>query len=215
MPTQISCNLVIPRGIFGIPPPNHTLNPETRPDFAFKSRIPSFKWGKSRIPRNLLGTLPSDLNHGPYKQSSNLVPRILSYPSLRSKRTWERGWQSPTLDFFLFFNLFQLSTQVSSISQLPEWSCFLFCAIRLLLCVCFLTCLCRLIRKCDMTLKWTLIALKTVNQHNIKMIQQALNKMNVFANFRFWLLALRRPLFLKTECFQKPSFVQTSLFDKC
>ena len=112
-------------------------------------------------------------------------------------------------NFFPFFNLFQLSTLVSSISQLPEWSCFLFCAIRLLLCVCFLTCLCRLIRKCDMTLKWTLIALKTVNHHNIKMIQQALNKMSVFENFRFWLLTLRRPLFLKTECFQK-TFVCTN-----
>ena len=29
------------------------------PDFALKSRIPSFKWGKSRIPKNLLGTLNS------------------------------------------------------------------------------------------------------------------------------------------------------------
>ena len=35
----------------------HTFNPESLPDFAVKSRIPSFKLGKSRIPENLLGTL--------------------------------------------------------------------------------------------------------------------------------------------------------------
>ena len=29
------------------------------PDFALKSRIPSFKWGKSRIPKNILGTINS------------------------------------------------------------------------------------------------------------------------------------------------------------
>ena len=48
---------VIPRVIFGIPPPAHTFNPKSRSDFALKSRIPSFKWGKSRIPKNLLRTL--------------------------------------------------------------------------------------------------------------------------------------------------------------
>ena len=46
---------MIPRVIFGIPLPAHTFNPETRPDFPFKSRIPSFKYGKSRTPKNLLG----------------------------------------------------------------------------------------------------------------------------------------------------------------
>ena len=46
---------MIPRVIFRIPLPAHTFNPETRPDFPFKSRIPSFKYGKSRIPKNLLG----------------------------------------------------------------------------------------------------------------------------------------------------------------
>ena len=46
---------MIPRVIFGIPLPAHTFNPETRPDFPFKSRIPSFKYGKPRIPKNLLG----------------------------------------------------------------------------------------------------------------------------------------------------------------
>ena len=30
-------------------------------------------------------------------------PGVLSYPSLGSERTWERGWQSPKLDFFLIF----------------------------------------------------------------------------------------------------------------
>ena len=46
---------MISRVIFGIPLSAHTLNPETRPDFAFKSRIPSFKYGKPSIPKNLLG----------------------------------------------------------------------------------------------------------------------------------------------------------------
>ena len=41
------------------------------------------------------------------------------------------------------------------------------------------------------------------------MIKQALNKMSVFENFPFWLLTLGRPLFLKTECFQK-TFVCTN-----
>ena len=49
-------NPVIPRVIFGIPLPC-TFNPKSRPAFALKSRIPSFKQGKSRIPRNFLGTL--------------------------------------------------------------------------------------------------------------------------------------------------------------
>ena len=46
---------MISRVIFGIPLSAHTFNPETRPDFPFKSRIPSFKYGKPRIPKNLLG----------------------------------------------------------------------------------------------------------------------------------------------------------------
>jgi len=49
----------IPRVIFGIPPPKHTLNPESCFDFAFKSRIPSFKSVKEILvtEKNLLGTL--------------------------------------------------------------------------------------------------------------------------------------------------------------
>ena len=47
----------MPRAIFGIPPPAHTFNPESLPDFALKSRIPSFRLGKSRTPENLMGTL--------------------------------------------------------------------------------------------------------------------------------------------------------------
>ena len=39
---------VIPRVIFGIPSPAHTFNPESRPNFALKSRVPSFKERKSR-----------------------------------------------------------------------------------------------------------------------------------------------------------------------
>ena len=49
-------NPVIPRVIFGIQLLS-TFNPESRPDFALKSRIPSFKQGKSRILRNLMWTL--------------------------------------------------------------------------------------------------------------------------------------------------------------
>ena len=51
-------NPVIPRVIFGIPLPC-TFNPECRPAFALKSRIPSFKQGKSRLPRNLKTWGPS------------------------------------------------------------------------------------------------------------------------------------------------------------
>ena len=41
---QISCDNVIQMVIFGIPPQGHTFNPENRPNFALKSRIPaSFK----------------------------------------------------------------------------------------------------------------------------------------------------------------------------
>ena len=43
IPTQNLCSPVIPRVIFGTPPPALTFNPESRPDLAFKSRIPSFK----------------------------------------------------------------------------------------------------------------------------------------------------------------------------
>ena len=43
IPTTISSNPVIPRVIFDIPPLAHTFNPESLPDFAVKSRIPSFK----------------------------------------------------------------------------------------------------------------------------------------------------------------------------
>ena len=57
IPTQISCNPVIPGVIFGIPLPVHTFNPDSGPDFSLKSRIPSFKQGKSRILKNLLRTL--------------------------------------------------------------------------------------------------------------------------------------------------------------
>ena len=49
-------NPVIPRVIFGIQLLS-TFNPESRPDFALKSRIPRFKQGKSRILRNLMWTL--------------------------------------------------------------------------------------------------------------------------------------------------------------
>ena len=45
-----------PEGYFGIPPPAHIFNPESRPNFALKSRIPSFKQGKFRIPKNPLKT---------------------------------------------------------------------------------------------------------------------------------------------------------------
>ena len=38
-----SFNPLNPRVIFGVPPPAHNFNPESRLDFAFKSRIPSFK----------------------------------------------------------------------------------------------------------------------------------------------------------------------------
>ena len=37
----------------GIPPPAHIFNPESRPDFALKSRILSFRQGKS--PGQVLG----------------------------------------------------------------------------------------------------------------------------------------------------------------
>ena len=45
--------------MFGIPPLKHAFNPESCSNFAFKSRIPSFKSLKE-IPvteKNLLGTL--------------------------------------------------------------------------------------------------------------------------------------------------------------
>ena len=35
--------------------PTQSLNPGSRPEFAWKSRIPSFKWGKSRIPKIVWG----------------------------------------------------------------------------------------------------------------------------------------------------------------
>ena len=54
---KFSCNPVIPRVIFDIPLPVHTFNPDSGPDVALKSRIPSFKQGKSRILKNLLRTL--------------------------------------------------------------------------------------------------------------------------------------------------------------
>ena len=41
---------LIPRVSFGIPPPAHNFNPESRSCFALKSWIPSFKQGKSCIP---------------------------------------------------------------------------------------------------------------------------------------------------------------------
>ena len=113
-------------------------------------------------------------------------------------------------NFFPFFNLFQLSTLVSSISQLPEWSCFLFCAIRLLLCVCFLTCLCRLIRECDMTLKWTLIASKTVSQHNVKMIQHwSTQKNERFRKLSFLVSDTQATSIFKNRVFSK-TFVCTN-----
>ena len=39
---------VTPKVSFGIASPAHTFNPESRPDFALKSRVPSFKERKSR-----------------------------------------------------------------------------------------------------------------------------------------------------------------------
>ena len=56
-PIRFFTSVIPTRVIFGIPPPAHTFNPKSRSDFALKSRIPSFKWGKSRIPKNLLRTL--------------------------------------------------------------------------------------------------------------------------------------------------------------
>jgi len=47
---KFSCNPVMPRVIFAIPPPKHTFNPETRLDFAFKSRIPIFKFSGAEKP---------------------------------------------------------------------------------------------------------------------------------------------------------------------
>ena len=52
--TKSSLNLVMPMVILGIPYPVHTFNPESRPNFALKSRIPALK---SRIPKTLLGSL--------------------------------------------------------------------------------------------------------------------------------------------------------------
>ena len=43
IPTYKLLDPVIPRVIFGIPSSVHTFNPESRPDFALTSRIPTFK----------------------------------------------------------------------------------------------------------------------------------------------------------------------------
>ena len=209
MPTQNFVQSRNTEGYFWHPTSQPYFKSRNSPRFCFQIPNPELQMREISDPEKPTGDPPFWPKPWTIKQSSNLVPRVLSYPSLRSKRTWEQGWQSPTLDFFLFFNLFQLSTQVSSISQLPEWSCFLFCAIRLLLCVCFLTCLCRLIRKCDMTLKWTLIALKTVNQHNLKMIQQALNKMSVFEKFSFLVTDTQATSIFKNRVFSR-TFVCTN-----
>ena len=48
IPTYKPPDTVTPRVIFGFPPSAHTFNPESRPDFALKSRVPSFKESKSR-----------------------------------------------------------------------------------------------------------------------------------------------------------------------
>ena len=48
IPTYKPTDTVTPRIIFVIPSPAHTFNSESRPDFALKSRVPSFKERKSR-----------------------------------------------------------------------------------------------------------------------------------------------------------------------
>ena len=74
-------NPVIPRAIFGIPPPAHTFNPESLPDFAVKSRIPSFKLGKSRIPKNLLGTLRIEMTL--YSELSTFLVWTATFPPIQ------------------------------------------------------------------------------------------------------------------------------------
>ena len=54
---KFSCNHVIPMIIFGILPQIHTLKPEFRPYFVFKSGISSFKEEKFRIPTVYWGPL--------------------------------------------------------------------------------------------------------------------------------------------------------------
>ena len=49
IPTYKPTDPIIPRVIFGIPSPVHTFKHESRPDFALKSQVPTFKEGKSRI----------------------------------------------------------------------------------------------------------------------------------------------------------------------
>ena len=52
-PVILTWNSMQSRNPKGIPPPAHTFNPESRLDFALKSRILSFRQGKSRILKNL------------------------------------------------------------------------------------------------------------------------------------------------------------------
>ena len=60
-----------PKVNFGIPSPAraHTFNPESRRDFALKSRIPSFNEGKTRIPKSLMGSI---------KLNQNIIIRYLA-----------------------------------------------------------------------------------------------------------------------------------------
>ena len=62
----------IPRVIFGIPPPKHTFNPESCFDFAFKSRIPSFKSVKDILVTEKPYWAPS-LKYGSSRRSSALI----------------------------------------------------------------------------------------------------------------------------------------------
>ena len=57
IPTQNVDQSRNPDSFFGIPPPTHTFNPESRPNLAFKARFPSFKQEKFRISKKLFGTL--------------------------------------------------------------------------------------------------------------------------------------------------------------
>lgn len=55
---KVSCNPIIPMVIFGILHSLHAyFQSQILPQFSLKSQIPPFKKGKSRIPKNRLGTL--------------------------------------------------------------------------------------------------------------------------------------------------------------
>ena len=68
-----SLNPIIPKLIFNIPHPVHTFVPAFRPHFPLKSRILLFRWSKSRIPNNLLGTIEK-------RARKNLWPERESLP---------------------------------------------------------------------------------------------------------------------------------------